>query len=806
MLSELRLAFRTLGRSPAFTLTAIGVLALGIGANTAIFSLVNQVLLNPPGVADPARVVAVRARYDKLALKSIALSVPDFADVRGGKALFSHAAITRQGDFNYTAGGLPERLQGAAVSVDWFEVFGAKPLLGRVFRPEEDAPNANLVAVLAYATWQRLFGGDPGILAKTVELNQKLYRVVGVMDAGFRRPRQVDLWVPLGLAPGDYAESNRFNESYFAVARLRPGFSAVQANAFIGVLADRLRNSGTQGAAYARDSAWGMFAVPLAEFVAGDTRQPLLILLGAVGFVLLIACSNIAGLMLARASVRTRDLAVRAALGAGRWQLLRQTFFESLVLAVAGAAAGLVLAAAGMRALLLLAPGGAASGLTARLDVPVLLFTAAAAVAAGLFFAVAPAWQISRIDVHAALKGGGRSGTAGPGRLWLRSALVVCETALALLLVAGAGLFLRSLARLQQVSPGFEPRGVATAAFSLPQARYDTPEKRAAFYRSLEDRLAGLPGATASSFGMPLPFSDSAGSASFAIEGRPSGPGDPGPHGDVRYISPGYFETMRIPLRAGRWFTPQDRQGTASVVVIDENLARQYWPGANPLGKHMRRGGAPWSTVVGVVGHVRHSDLAGDTGKGTYYYSVFQQPIPYGSVVVRTRADPAALAGAIRQAVRDVDPNQPVHHVQAMEDMVAASLAPRRFAVVLLGFFAAVALAMAALGLFGVVGYSVAQRTREIGIRMALGAGRRAVLVLVLGQGLRLAGTGVALGLAAALAGGRALRSQLFAIEPWDPATMAGTAAVLIAASLAAAYIPARRAAKVDPLEALRWE
>jgi predicted permease len=807
MLSDLRFACRTLAKTPGFALTSIAALALGIGANSAIFSLVNQLLLNPPGFSNPQRIVAVRAKYDKLSLKSIPLSVPDFADIRNSAQIFGHAALMGEGDFNYTGGDVPERLQGANVSVQWFDVFGAKPYLGRTFQPEEDAPNAQPVVVLAHGAWKRLFGGNPSVLGKTIELNQKPYEIVGVMGPEFRWPRQVDVWTPLGLAPDAYSEQNRFNENYFSVARMNPGVSLPQANAYIQVLVDRVREGNGRISGYARSSAWGMFAVPMTDFVAGDSRKPMLVLLGAVGFVLLIACSNIAGLMVARTAGRAKEIAVRAALGAGRWQLIRQVMTESLLLALGGTILGLGIANAGARLLLLIAPENSSLGLDARLDARVLLFTAAVAIVSGVLFGLAPAWQIARFSPYEILKASGQALTASHGRQTLRAALVVGEAALAVVLLAGAGLFLRSLERLQDVKPGFQPQGLMTATLSLPRAQYKEPEKQIVFYRAILERLASVQGVKSAALAMPLPFSGDGGSASFGIEGRVAPPGDPGPHGDVRYVSPAYFEAMQIPLKSGRYFSAQDRQGTEPVIVIDENLARQYWPSEDPLGKHMRRSSrTPWNTIVGVVGHVNHSDLAGDTGKGVYYYCLFQQPVPMTSIVLKTQGDPASLASAIRQGVREVAPNQPVYRLKTMRDMVQTSLAPRRFAVRLLGFFALVALFMAALGLYGVVSYSVAQRTQEIGVRMALGAQSRSLIALVVGQGLKLAAVGVVIGLVLAMVVSRMLQSQFFGVSAFDPVTFASIAAVLLGAASLASYLPARRAAKVDPLRALRCD
>jgi predicted permease len=801
-----RYAIRALLKTPAYTLVALATLALGIGANTAIFSVVNQVLLNPAGVSNPGRIVALRVKYDKLALRNIGVSIPDFADVLHSMQQFESAALLDTGDFNYTGSAIPERLRGASVTYRWFDVFGARPALGRVFQAEEDRPNANREVVLSFAAWKRLFGEDAGVVGRAIELNQTTYRIIGVMGAEFRWPVDVDLWAPLGLADSQYSENNRFNESFQAVARLKPAVPFASANAFVSVLNDRVK-SGAGNGEYARDSAWGMFLLPFTDFIAGDTRQPMLVLLGAVGFVLLIACSNIAGLTLARASGRTREIAVRAALGAGRWDLIRQSLSESMVLAAGGAVAGLGVAFAGVRGLLALAPEGLPVAVSVRMDAPVLVFTVLAAVAAGVLFGIAPAWQISRRGQYELLKDGGRSNTAGRARQRMRSSLVVAEVALALVLLVGAGLFLRSLAALEEVNPGFQPQGVITAGVSLPPARYNDNAKQIAFSRAVLGNLSATPGVTAVAAGVPLPFSGNAGSASFRIEGRPSPPGDPGPHGDIGVVSPDYFAALKIPIRQGRVFSDLDRADTQPVALVDEILARQYWPGENPVGKHIRNGNsAPWATVVGIVGHVKHSDLAGEDVKGKYYYPVYQMAMPFMTFLMRAPSDPARLSTALRDAVRAVDPTQPVSQVRLMTGMVNSSLAPRRFVVTVLGVFAAMALLMAVIGLYGVIGYAVTQRTQELGVRIALGAQPSEILRLVLGHGMKLAGLGAAAGLVASLGISRLLRNELFHVSAFDPLTFVLMAAALIAAALLASYIPARRATRVDPMVALRWE
>ncbi len=602
----MRYAVRALWKTPAYTLVALLTLALGIGANTAIFSVVNQVLLNPAGVSDPARVVSLRVKYEKLSMLNIGVSIPDFADVLHSSQQFESAALISTGDFNYTGSGVPERLAGARVTYRYFDVFAARPAIGRIFQAEEDRPNANREIVLSFAAWKRLFGEDRNVVGRTIELNQTPYHIIGVMGAEFQWPVGTDLWAPLGLEDSQYSENNRFNESYGAVARLRPGLTYASANAFVSVLSDRVKANGENGA-YAKDASWGMFLLPFTDFIAGNTRTPMLVLLGAVGFVMLIACANIAGLMLARASGRTRDIAVRAALGASRWELIRQSFCESMVLAAGGAILGLGIALAGVRGLLALAPQGLPLAVSVRLDAPVLAFAVAIAMVAGVIFGVAPAWQISRLNQFELLKEGGRANSAGRGRQQLRSSLVVVEVALALVLLVGAGLFLRSLAALEDVNPGFQPSGLITGGLSLPRGRYDTGPKQLAFYRAVLNNMATAPGVTAVAAGTPLPFSGNAGSASFSIEGRPTPPGDPGPHGDIGVVDANYFTAMGIPVRHGRGFTALDREDTQAVAVIDEILARQYWPGQDPVGQHIRNGNrSAWATIVGVVGHVKH--------------------------------------------------------------------------------------------------------------------------------------------------------------------------------------------------------
>jgi predicted permease len=804
---DLRYGFRLLGRAPGFTAVAILTLGIGIGANTAIFSVVNALFLHPPGMSNPARIVALRVRYVKLNLKSIGVSATDFADADRSRQIFSSAALLAPQDFSYETGSGPVRLEGAAVSWKWFDVFGVRPVLGRVFNSQDDQPNANREVVLAYDTWQQMFGGDPQIAGRTIRLNRQPYRVIGVIARNFDWPSRAQLWVPLGLPAQEFTESNRYNETYSAVARLRPGISLDRASAWVRLLTERNIEHGPQGS-YAKDSGWGMFLVPMTELVYGDLKLPMLTLMGAVGFVLLIACSNIAGVMLARATGRQKEITLRAVLGAERWDLIRPTLVQGLLLAGGGTLLGLLVGSEGIRALLLLAPQQVAQGLSVPMDAYVLLFTAAAGILSGLLFAIAPALRATAFADFEVLKEGGRSGTAGRARQRLRSALVVGQMALALVLLVGLGLLAKSWNQMQKVQPGFDPSGVMTAEVSLPDTAFPNEQKQIAFFRAVTGRLAGEPGVVASGLAVPIPFSGFNPSASFEIEGQPIGPGNPGPHGDVRWVSPGYFAAMKIPVVAGREFSDQDVEGGQPVVVIDQNLARQYWPNQNPIGQRLRRGSrTPWATIVGVVGHVKQSALVGDSDKGVYYYSLLQRGgLPLAFLVARSGGKASAAGPALQDAVQAVEPSLPVFDLKSMAERVDSSLAPERFAVTVLGFFAAIALVLAALGLYGVISYSVTQRTQEIGVRMALGADRGRVLGMVVGQGMRLAAIGAGIGCVAAYGLARLLSSQLFEVNAADPETFLGVALLLAAVAFLACYLPARRATRVDPMTALRYE
>lgn len=806
MISTLRLSFRNLIRSPGFSFATVATLALGIGTTSAIFTLVNQVLLNPPGIASPERVVVLETKYDKLRMNNVPVSVPDFADIRRNNEIFGKVAIIGQADFNYTReDAFAEYMKGAPVSADFFGVFGMTPALGRSFWAEDDQPGTNSVVVLAYSTWKRLFGGDPSIIDKSIQLNQQPYRIIGVAASDFRLP-PVDLWVPLGLPPSDFAETNRFEEKYVAFARLNPGVSVAEANAYVKVLSSQFISNGSPGGTYAKNNGWSMLATPMRDFIAGDTKTPLLVLLGAVGFVLLIVCFDVAGLMLARTAGRSREIVVRAALGANRWKLMQPSMVESLLLSFISSAIGLGVSYGFTRLLLLMAPKALARSLDLRIDANVILFSVLVTAMVGAALAFAQGLQIARIAPISSLKGHGHSAASGPARLRLRSTLVVAETAVAVLLLAGAGFFLRSFMHLQELNPGFESRGVWVANLSLAQARYAQPEARAAFYQQTINQLKNLPGISYAALGSTVPFSGIERTGSFHVEGRPLGRNDPEPNANVRYVTGSYFEALGIPVKAGRPFSEQDRKDTEPVAMIDENLAEQFWPNENPVGKRLSRPNQPWCRIIGVVGHVKQADLGSDSGKGTFYFSLLQQPSRFASIVIKSSSNEIDFESTIRKAVAQVDASEAVQDVLPLYGLLSDSLAARRLVTRLLGVFAFGALLIAALGLYGIIAYAVTQRVHEIGIRMALGAQKSSVLQLILGHGIRPAGAGVVIGMAGAMTCTKLLQRQWFGINPFDPVTFIGVGLVMVATALLASYLPARRVLSVNPAEALRYD
>ncbi|MGH9618461.1 MAG: ABC transporter permease [Bryobacteraceae bacterium] len=794
---------RTLAKSPGFTCAVLFSLVLGIGANVAIYSVVNGLLFHPAGISHPETVIAPRVSYTKFGLNKIVISPTDFADVRASKQIFSKAAMEYPEGFNFTGGDSPQRLEGALVTWQWFDVFGMRPLLGRGFVRQEDQPGANHEAVLSYGTWKSLFGGDREILGRSIELDNTAYRVVGVMPSDFHWPVEADLWVPLALPPEAYAAGHRLDEGFLAVARLAPGVNYARAASKMQGLTNRVLDQ----IPHAKSSGWSMVIEPFTEYASGDLKTPVLILLGAVGLVLLIACCNIAGLMLVRGTARARELAIRAALGASRGALIRQALAETSLLAIAGILLGLAAAYWILDGLLSLAHTQLSSGMLVHIDGHVLAFTVGVGIVAALLFGLVPAWHVAQLGQHYdQLKEGGRSDTESHHRARLRSALVIGQIALALVLLVGTGLLLKTLAHLRDVNAGFDAHHVTTASIALPMPKYKNPDKETAFLRTTLETLAQTPGVVSASAANTVPFSGSDPTASFSIEGRIVPPGNPGFWGSSRYASPNYFKTLHIPLLAGRYFNDSDRRGSRPVAIIDIDLARKYWPNRNPIGHRIRRGSNVWATIVGIVGHVKQSSLGGDSGRGAYYFPIYQRPRNELFLLARGNLSQAQLAEAIRSAVHTADPSQAVFDMKTMQQRIARALGPRQFAARLLIAFAVAALFLAAIGLYGVMSYSVTRRTREIGIRTALGAPRTAILGMVIRQAMLLVLTGIVAGCIAAVFLARLAASQLFQVSPADPEIFVLTACVLAATGLIAVCIPAWRAARVDPLTALRNE
>jgi predicted permease len=840
ILQDLRFALRQLRKSPGFTLISILTLALGIGANIAVFSVTNAVLLNPSGIPHANGLVALRARYRAIPdLGNINFSPTDFGDALAGKNIFAAAAVMQAASFNYSReNATPQRLNGAAVSSGYFDTFGVKPLLGRVFTPEEDQPGAEHEVVLSYRAWQKHFGADPRIVGRTLMLNNQPFQVVGVMDSSFNWPNQVEVWTPMALPPGRYRDEDyRYNEYLFGIARLRPGVTLEQANAYLSMKAEQHiadeSHSSTNGPtpkSYGRASGWGMFALNLTQMTAGSLRKPLTLLLIAVGIVLLIACANIAGLQIARASARQREWAVKVALGATSGKLVRQALIESIVLTAGGVALGFAVAAIAAPLLVRGLPSILGSQIQASFGGPVLIYVTAVATVCSLLCGVVPSWQRARSGWYEALQAGGRS-SGGVVHQRARSLLVVAQVALSLLLLASAGLLLSSLRAVQQVETGFQPTGVLSARFSLPDSVYGpalvankSPDKEvaakqqqaaqdasdikvAAFYSALLDRLHNIPGVSSATIADSVPFDNNNGSSSFAIKGETIPPNQPGPHGNAHAVAPEYFSTLRVPLVKGREFTPQDRKGTELVAIVDATLAHQYWGGKDPVGDHIgfdTKG--PWYTIVGLVTHARTSSLESDTSEGTFYIDAAQSPILTATIVVRSSRSAESLPGDVAAAVRSVDPGVAIYDVKGMDQLVDESLIGRRFVVLLLSTFAGLALLLAALGLYGVISYSVRLRTRELGVRMALGAQRATVLQMVLLQGVQLAVIGMICGALAAVALGRIFSSLLFKVGMLEALPWLSAISLLLVVVLLATYLPARRAASIEPMQALRTE
>ncbi len=801
MIADLRQSCRSLRSSPGFSALVIVVLAVGIAANTAIFSVVNGVLLRPLPFTDADRLVAVdtttRNQPDDT-------SYPDFLDWHAQMTTLDRLAVYTSAAVTLTGAGDAASLTCAIVTSDLFPMLGVTPLRGRVFTADDDKPGAARTVILSEGLWARQFGSNPGIIGSSITLDGEPFTVVGIMPASFEFPIDAEdppqVWLPVNASRFAEQWATQRNASFLkGIGHLRPGSTIAAAQAEMSTIAGRL------GQLYERNKSRGVLVRPLQAVLVAEYRLGLLVLLGAVGAVLLIACANVANLLLARGSVRRRELAVRAALGASRGRLVRQLLAETVTLAIAGGLLGAVLAVWGVDALIRFSPLQIPRLHAVHVDAAALVFATFASVATGLLSGLVPAFQLSRLDVGTQLKAGERGGSAASGAR-TRTTLVVAEMALSLVLVAAAGLLLRSLVALQHANPGFVTERALSMMVLLPGSRYSDGDTTRAFFRRLRAETSALPGVSSAALSTTLPMSGSNIDVGFTIEGRPADPSERN-GAPLFAISPEYFRTMGIPLVRGRGFTDRDTATSPDVAIISESFAATYWPGEDAIGKRIRIGygkGGP-REIVGVVGDVKQTALS-DPLKPQMYTPFEQTPWPFVAAIVRTTAAPESAAGSLRAALTRVDPLIGPAEVRTLDEYVSRSMATPRFTTFLVGAFAAVALLLAGLGLFSVMAYSVAQRRREIGIRMALGAQPGEVRAMVVRQALWTGIVGLAIGIAGAFATTRVLAALLYEVRPTDPATFAGVSAVLVGVMLIAAYVPARRATQVDPLAALRTE
>jgi putative ABC transport system permease protein len=810
-----RYSVRVLLKSPGFTLVAVVALALGIGANTAIFSLIDTVLLRPLPYAHPDQLVEISEKSPQY--ERMPVAYPDYVDWRAAAGCFEGMAISATFGEILTWAGPAEKHDTAYVSGNFFGVLGVRPLLGRGLLPEDDQPNARPVAVLTHAFWQTRFGGDRAILGRQFSLNGVRFDIVGVLPASFRYHHGGDVYVPFALSLKDYGMVRGNHNNSWVIARLKPGVSLEHAKARMDTISRRLERE------YPMNSGIGAFVIPLRELLSGGARRQFMVLLGVVGLVLLIACANVANLMLARSVTRRKEMAIRTALGAARGRIIVQLLTESLLVACAGAGFGLLLAQIGFRTLAALLPWGFAPQ-DLRIDLPVLAFTAGAACLAGLAFGLAPAIQVSAVSLSEAMKEGGKGSVQGRGTARLRSALVVAEVALAVILLAGAGLLMRSLYRLLSVDPGYRGDNLLTVRLDWPYRDRALANRAVDFYERSVERARALPGVRAAGgvnwLGMA---GDGFSSAAFYRLDRPLPAQGQVPDAAYHTATSGYFATLGIPLLRGRLFSEADgrlppitqenlmqiflRQRLAA--VVNQSMARKFWPGEDPVGKQFRFGppgmDGPLVTIVGIVGDIRQHGL-NTPPQPEFYLSALCFPTGPITLVLRTHSNPLAILPALRKAIAGLDPNVPLTRARSMEAVIAESVAPRRMNLLLIGGFAGLALVLSAVGLYGVLSYTVAQRTHEIGIRMALGAAAAEVVGGVLREALGLTAAGIAIGVAGGLALTRILSSMLYGVAATDPATFAAVSLLLLAVALAASYVPARRATRVDPVVALRCQ
>ena len=815
LLDDLRFAVRTLWKAPGFTATAVLSLAIGIGATTAIFSVVNGLLLKPVPYADPERLVILWNRSPGLGITEDWFSTAQYFDIRNGQTGFEDLAIVIGGNVNLTgAGGEPERVGGIRMSSTLLPMLGVRAAAGHLFSAADDTPGRPASVILSHGLWMRRYGSDPAIVGKSVIVNGNPHLVVGVLPASFALPREIvptlggaeqcDLVLPLPLPPT--AATVRTREDYNIVGKLKQGVSVSQAQAQMNGITARLRHDHPD--LYPPNGGLTFSVVPLLEQAVGDVRRPLYLLLASVGLVLLVACANVANLLLARSGTRQRELAVRAAFGAGRTRIVRQLLTESLVLGLAGGSAGVVMAAWSVRAIVAFGVKSLPRLEAVAIDGRVLAFTVAVSLLTSLVFGLVPAIRASRVDLNPVLKEGGRGVVSRRGHA-LRQTLVMAELAVSVTLIVGAGLLIRSFHEVQAVHPGFGPQNLLSFELTMAGRKYGDRAAVLSTYRALWERLDTLPGVKASGGTSAFPLTQSPSWTPITIEGRVPPPGEKFINADERVVAWHYFQAMQIPLRAGRLFDERDTADSARVVVIDERLANEYFPGQDPIGRRMTAEGtppeAPWLTVIGVVGRVKHDSLESDP-RIAFYLPHAQVPARALTLAVRTSQSPDAVAADVTKVVHGIDPDLPLYRVRSVETIVAESLARRRFAMLLLAVFAAFALTLASVGIYGVMAFMVSQSQRDLGIRLALGATRTRVLAMVLRQAVVLAVCGLAIGLGGGLALARLMRSLLFAVAPTDWLTFTVTPAVLLVVALIASYVPARRAARVDPMVTLRCE
>ncbi len=816
---DLRHALLGLSRNPGFAVSVVLSLAIGVGANAAVFSVASALLLRPLPYADPDRLVILWNRSPGVGILEDWFSTAQYFDVKTEHRGFEQVALAIGANYNLTGSGEPERVGTIRVTSNLLPMLGARAAVGRLLEPPDDVPGTAGTAVLGHATWMRRYGGDPGAVGRSLVLNGQPYEIVGVLEPGFDLPREVmptlggaehaEVLLPFPLDAE--AARVRNHEDYNILGKLRPGVSESQAQAEMDALTARLRRD--YPAFYPPNGGLTFDVVPLHEQVVGDVRHALLILTAAVAFVLLIACANVANLLLSRAAARQREVAVRSALGATRLRIMRELLAESLLLALGGGVVGVLFCLGGVRALAVFGSASVPRLHEIGVGSEVLLFTVAVAGLSGILFGLLPAWRLSRPDQGALLEGQRGSSSVGGGwsrRNRLRRLLVATELAMSVVLLVGAGLLVRSFSRVLQVPPGFNPTNVLTFELTLTGRRHADPPAVVETYRRLWERLEELPGVTAAGGVSVLPLSQMMAWGPITVEGRTPAPGEAFINTDIRVVGGDYFRAMEIPLQAGRFFDEHDTRDKDRVIIVDEPLARQLWPGQDPLGKRVRSGGfdatdAPWLTVVGVVGRIKQDRLDAES-RIALYHPHTQYPMRSMIVTLRSRAEAGRLSAAVTRAVRELDPELPIYGLRTMAERVDESLARRRFSMLLLSLFAGLALTLGTIGTYGVMAYQVSQGTREIGIRLALGATPRRVLAFVLRRGMAMALFGVAVGLAAAFALTRLMRSLLFGVESTDPLTFLVVPALLVLAAFGATYIPARRAAAVDPVVSLRSE